>query len=342
MREPLTLAGFIPEWEELAATAMEPNIFYEHWMLLPALRASDPDRDICFVLVLIRDPARRHAPPKLCGLFPLELTVHGERPRHTAWSAWRPGDCPLATPLIRAGKIHDCMIELLSWLGSGEADAELIELAWPFCDRLLPGAMKALPWEDGLIAWGAGSASRGRLRRTRGACSGLLPPVPESLRRQLERKERQLARRGRIEHLTLQSGGDVARWIEDFLRIEAGTWRGRRGMTPDYRARYFENVVGRAFERGQLLMVGIDLDGQPIARACTLIAGGGSFSLGTTFDERFARFSPGLLLELDSVRLLDALPGVDWIDACSARQGLLINRLSNERRTVRDLTIRSG
>src|SRR5205814_5318548 len=31
------LAALIPDWEELTAQAAQPNPFYEHWMLLPAL-----------------------------------------------------------------------------------------------------------------------------------------------------------------------------------------------------------------------------------------------------------------------------------------------------------------
>ena len=33
------LEKHIAAWEELAAAAIEPNVFYEPWMLMPALRA---------------------------------------------------------------------------------------------------------------------------------------------------------------------------------------------------------------------------------------------------------------------------------------------------------------
>src|SRR5262245_44078223 len=103
----MTLSGFIPEWEELAAAAVEPNVFYEHWMLLPALEAFGADRDICFVLVLLRDPASPAAAPKLGGLFPLELVASADRLRRPALSAWQPAECPLATPLIRADAVRE-------------------------------------------------------------------------------------------------------------------------------------------------------------------------------------------------------------------------------------------
>src|SRR6266699_7109311 len=44
------LTGFIPDWEELASRALEPNVFYEHWMLLPALEAYG-GKDLAVLLV---------------------------------------------------------------------------------------------------------------------------------------------------------------------------------------------------------------------------------------------------------------------------------------------------
>jgi len=46
MRDVQALSSFVPAWEELAAAALEPNVFYEHWMLLPACRHSGQAR-IC-------------------------------------------------------------------------------------------------------------------------------------------------------------------------------------------------------------------------------------------------------------------------------------------------------
>src|SRR5262249_61957209 len=69
VRELRTLLGLIPAWQDLAHAAIEPNVFYEHWMLLPALGAFGAGKDIRVVLILIDDPAG--AVPKLGGLFPL-------------------------------------------------------------------------------------------------------------------------------------------------------------------------------------------------------------------------------------------------------------------------------
>src|SRR5918999_5193302 len=58
------LRALVPDWEELAAEAAEPNPFYEHWMLLPALEAF-ADADLRCVVVWDNG--------KLAGLFPMRL-----------------------------------------------------------------------------------------------------------------------------------------------------------------------------------------------------------------------------------------------------------------------------
>src|SRR5262245_32645328 len=93
IRDPRTLSGFVPAWEALAAAAIEPNVFYEPWMLLPALRAFGDGKDIRIVLVLIHDPRCAEAAPRLAGLFPLERIRNFRSLRVSALSLWQHVHC---------------------------------------------------------------------------------------------------------------------------------------------------------------------------------------------------------------------------------------------------------
>ena len=44
-RDAAALRALVPDWEALAADAAEPNPFYEHWMMLPALEAYGAGED---------------------------------------------------------------------------------------------------------------------------------------------------------------------------------------------------------------------------------------------------------------------------------------------------------
>ena len=59
----------------------------------------------------------------------------------------------------------------------------------------------------------------------------------------------------------------------------------------------------------------------------------GSFSFKIAYDEAYARFSPGVLLELDNLDLL-ARGDIDWMDSCAAENHPMIDSLWGERRTI--------
>jgi CelD/BcsL family acetyltransferase involved in cellulose biosynthesis len=347
VRDRQTLTCLVPAWEDLAAAALEPNVFYEHWMLLPALDAFGAAKDICVVAVLIHDcnPQGRGARPTLGALFPLERIRNFRRLGVSALGLWQHVHCYDCTPLIRADAAEASMTALFRWLQSGEADASVLELGWISGDGPFHKTLVDVTTGLGLVSWSSDGFTRGRWVKNDPAGRGLESAPSGELRRRLRRLERRLSERGRVEHLALRPGDDIGRWIDSFLRVEASGWKGARGTAlADTRAAcgYFREVATSASRRGRLLMLGIDFDGRPVARRCAFAAGDGSFAFKTAYSEEFSGYSPGAMLEIDSLRQLDALPGLRWMDSCAAPDNLLINRLSNDRKRVRSLVIGAG
>jgi Acetyltransferase (GNAT) domain len=340
-----TLYGLVPAWEELAEAAIEPNVFYEHWMLLPALRAFGFGKDICVVLIWTHDPRNPNAPPKLGGLFPLQRTRNFRNLKVSGLSLWQHIHCYACTPLVRADAAGECLVELFRWLQSGEAGASLIELGSIYGDGPFHKKLVDLSNELGLLSWMTDIFTRGLWHKGDDMKTDPESAVSGDLRRRLRRKERRLSEQGRVEHLTLQPGDDVARWIDEFLQIEASGWKGLHGTAlarSENGRRHFTEMAAAAFLRGRLLMLGINFDGRPIARRCAFAAGEGSFAFKTAYDEAFADFSPGAMLELDSIRQLRALPGVRWMDSCASPDNQLVNRISNDRQTIQTLAFGGG
>lgn len=341
VRDTSTLSRFVPAWEELAATALEPNVFYEHWMLLPALETLGAGQDISVVLVLIHDIQNPDAPPKLGGLFPLVLIPRFGKLGVSALSLWQHVHCYVCTPLVRADAAGECMAELFRWFRSGAAGASLMDLRCISGDGPFHKMLVDLSNELGLLSSITEIFTRG-LWREGGTNMDPESAVSGDLRRRLRRKEKRLSERGRLEHLMLRPEDDVGRWIDEFLRLEASGWKGRRGSAlaaSSSHYRYFVEIATSAFRRDRLLMLGLNFDGHPIARRCAFVAGEGSFAFKTAYDEKFADFSPGAMLELDNIRQLGELPGVHWMDSCAATDNLLINRVANDRRTIQSMTV---
>jgi hypothetical protein len=67
----------------------------------------------------------------------------------------------------------------------------------------------------------------------------------------------------------------------------------------------------------------------------------GAFSFKTAFDERFARFSPGVLLQRENLAVLDRAD-VLWSDSCAAADHPMIDHIWRERRSIGRLSIGIG
>jgi len=345
VRDLSTLSRFVPAWEELAAAALEPNVFYEHWMLLPALEAFGAGKDINVVLVLIHDPHNPDAPAKLGGLFPLEQIPRYRKLMVSVLSLWQHAHCYVCTPLVRADAARECMVEFFQWLRSGGANASLLELRCISGDGRFHKLLVDLSNELGLRSCITDIFTRGLWRERNDKNTLPESAVPGELRRRLRRKERRLSERGRVEHLAMRPEDDIGRWIDEFLRVEASGWKGQRGSalaSSEADRRYFTEIATSAFRRGRLLMLGLNFDGLPIARRCAFVAGEGSFAFKTAYDEEFADFSPGAILEMDSIRQLQTLPAVRWMDSCATPDNVLVNRLSNDRKTIQSLAVGGG
>jgi hypothetical protein len=67
----------------------------------------------------------------------------------------------------------------------------------------------------------------------------------------------------------------------------------------------------------------------------------GAFSFKTAFDEDYARFSPGVLLQIENLALLQR-DGIDWCDSCAAQDHPMIDSLWAGRRAIGRYSVAIG
>jgi hypothetical protein len=186
------------------------------------------------------------------------------------------------------------------------------------------------------------SHTRAMFRPREDADSYINAAVRRDHRKDLKRKTRRLQEQGRIEFNSLEMNGDIERWVGEFLALEASGWKSQDGgafACNDTNREYFHSVARSAFERGRLMMLALRLDGRPIAMKCNILAAPGSFAFKIAFDEDFSYYSPGMLLELENIRLLHSDPRIEWMDSCATPEHPMINRLWHDRRAIRSLLI---
>jgi len=332
------LKEYLGQWEDLARDTIEPNPFYEPWMLIPALRSLAAGKDVRVILVLDRS----ENPPRLCGVFPIERVARYKKLPVAAFRLWQHIYCALCNPLIRIGHASETLDAFITWLGS-ERNNALMEFNHvsgdgPFSELLNDSFRE----RDGKEELPGESHTRALFRPRENADSYINAALRRDHRKDLRRKTRRLQEQGRVEFNSLDTNGDIERWVGEFLALEASGWKSEDGgafACNDANRKYFHTVAKSAFERGRLMMLALRLDGRPIAMKCNILAAPGSFAFKIAFDEDFSYYSPGVLLELENIRILHSDPRIEWMDSCATPEHPMIDRLWHDRRTIRSVLI---
>ncbi|MCI0739552.1 MAG: GNAT family N-acetyltransferase [Gemmataceae bacterium] len=353
------LESHVPAWEALAKTSIEPNPFYEPWMLLPALAAFGKGREYRFVLVY-RGPSRAREEagirqsraheeaennPQLIGFFPFEVRRRYKRLPVRVLALWKHLHCFLCTPLVHRDFDMEAMRELFSWArrdaqAAGLLDFDPVHGDGPFA-QLLAGFIQ----KEQVAAFTSEVAYRALLRPAR-ACEDYLAAARSTgNRKELRRQRRRLSELGGLETKLLGPGDDGNQWIESFLELEGRGWKGQEGTalgaSPVERT-FFTDIARNAFARGRLQMLGLFLDGKPIALKCNFLVPPGAFAFKIAFDEAYARYSPGVQLELDNIENVHRSTDIQWMDSCATAQHFMINRLWRERRAIQSVLLSTG
>jgi CelD/BcsL family acetyltransferase involved in cellulose biosynthesis len=314
------------EIDAVAAAAAEPNVFYESWMLAPALaHLSTPELH----LVLVRE-----ATGALIGVFPFERLRYRGAP---LWSlrSWGHHYAFLCTPLIVAGCEEAALGAVLDWSASSAAPCQVLEFAKVTDDGAFAVALQR--------ALGIRRSFTVRSERYTRALLDMQDKVPETgvsgkHLKELRRLERRLAENASLTYRTLAQDEPVEPWLERFLQLEADGWKGREQTALASHAgdrAFFLEIARHAYAHQRLHMLELVRNGQVVASKCNFMSGAGAFSFKIAYDEQYAKFSPGVLLELFNIRhLSDNRSAVQWMDSCATSDHPMINRIWQGRRAI--------
>jgi hypothetical protein len=342
------LAEYLTELEELAATAIEPNVFYEPWVLLPSLKAFGANEQFVFALVFAPEISNPHGPQILCGFFPLVRERKYKGVPISVLRLWKHRYCPLCTPLIRAEHADECLKAFFKWLADpnhpSQANCAVVELRYITGDGPFHALLVDYFYRSMQLTYTEDCHVRALFRPAENAEAYLNRAFSGRRRKDMRSQARRLAEQGKIEFTELLEESDVEQWVTDFLRLEASGWKGNEGSAIASKKEdheFFMVLAREGFRRGQLRMLSLKLNGQPIALTFDLTTGRAVFALKIAYDEEYARFSPGVLLEMDNVQRLHN-PHYDWSDSCAVPLHFMINRLFTSRRIIQTVLVATG
>ena len=147
-------------------------------------------------------------------------------------------------------------------------------------------------------------------------------------RRELNRLLRKLTEQGDVDFELAKTQFDVLLRFEEYLLIETRSWKGRRGTSIQAikrHAAFARQAVSDLAREGRCEVLSMRLDGKPLASMILLSMNGYYYPWKITFDEHYARYSPGSLLmarlgdylrSLPDFRMADSLArtGTSWMD----------------------------
>lgn len=329
---PLADTVFDAAWDDLAAHAAESNVFAEPWFL-DASRSLPQSAGVQLLTV--------HQGGRLIGAIPLCIDPQYGRLPLGHVETWLHYHSFLGSPLLRAGD------EIAAW--SAMLDA-LDRSSWARGLIHFTGLAEHGPAHRALIA---AAKALGRPcptvhRIERAALAGDLSPeayyethVRKKKRKELKRLAARFAEMGALATRRFAAPDDRAAWADAYLALEAKGWKGQAGsaLAADAATRaFFHAALAGAEAAGKLDMLRMDLDGRPIAMLVNFLTPPGGFAFKTTFDEDYARFSPGVLLQIENLALLDR-PALDWIDSCAVENHSMIDSIWAERRAIVRVTL---
>jgi CelD/BcsL family acetyltransferase involved in cellulose biosynthesis len=136
--------------------------------------------------------------------------------------------------------------------------------------------------------------------------------------------------------------GGLDQAIQTFLRVEASGWKGREGGAFSCRpahAAFFRQLCHGFAREGRLQLWTLGTADRWVAAQCNLVAGDTVFHMKIAYDERFARFSPGVQLELEMLSAFHADAGLRMLDSCTATTGTVSDLLYPDRRALGTLLL---
>jgi len=161
-------------------------------------------------------------------------------------------------------------------------------------------------------------------------------------RKEYRRLKNRLSDRGDLKFETFQEEGDISSWIDDFLELEGAGWKGRKQTAfnnhQDW-AEFLKASTTGLVENNQCKFWRLRLDNRTVAITFAHHAGHQAWLNKITYDENYARYSPGVLLMLEVTKTLGNDPVITEVDSLATPNHPMINRLWRQKISSTDIII---
>lgn len=323
------------EWDSLSAAALDANPFYSRRYILAGLDTIDREASVAAVSV-------RSETGKLVGLFPFRRTFIAPFP----WSVARGAENSqqfCGVPLVARDAAPFVVDAWMETLKSGD-----VPLFWALGNIPLEGPVAGLIMEaagaHGMKTVAVLPYERPVLTRHPGGFAAHCGEVVAKSRQQdIQRNLRRLREMGELTFERAVEPSLVAKRLEQFLAMERSGWKGAQGtalLCNSVEAEFARRALGDTQNPvGRGTIDSLLLDGNPIAMSVNLVSGRTVFTPKCTFDEKFRKQSPGLVLEYLIVERFHVDDTLSEMDAATTKGGHVVQGLWNDNKVMGRLIV---
>lgn len=331
------LAPYRADLEALAASSADTNSQYEFYALAAAMEHLPGGGNVR--VALLWSDANEAGARELLGAVPYRVSFGYMGLPLPVWRVWHHIHSYVCTPLLKRGCERQAVRRFLAL--ADRAGAALVE--FPLFEA---GSAFDVAMADVAERHQRGVAETDRHERaflTSGLTEDeyLAAHIRKKKRKEFNRLWNRLSELGEL-RFAVHDGGNVDAWLNRFLKLEAGGWKGKRGTAlkadAEHRA-FFEKLCRGAASQGKLHCTEIALDEKPLAMLTSFRAGDGLYTFKIAFDETYARYSPGVLLMLKLIGEVLRDERTAWADSCAIPGHPMIDHIWAERREMRSVLV---
>ena len=315
-------------WDRLLSRAPEGDVFQSHAWLTSWLDAFWSSRPFAFFFLwqrgelrgiapLVRDDAGRlHCG----GCFALPVNSHG------------------SCNILHDGDPEPVLEAIIDHIRMDGAPVRL-NLGYIRKDSMTVSTLSRIGPDHGL--W---SVSRDKgawpMVRHAGTWEDYLASRDPHVRHEMRRKETRARCRSTVSFRVVTEERDLDDVMADIIRIEERSWKAPRGLSitaEEESRRFYAALTRRAARSGRLRIYLLYIDGAPVGHVYGLTSNGEYQALTTSYDQSYARISPGTLLFHEALRdvLADGYAVFDFLSGESRWK----KELANDRRDYVDLCV---
>lgn len=322
-------------WRDLAGRAVEPNPFYEPDCVIPAARHQAFGAEINLAV------AEREG--RFFGCVPIRSIRRWKFPYPVVTSQIRRMGY-LGTPLVDPEAGPDAAGALLEVIAAQRRplDSRIFLLDTSAADGPVADYVRTAATRLRFPLCAYESWERGKLERLE------TPDYDQAhsskMRYNLRRQHRLLADRLGTEVALVDRTADPTALFE-YVKLEADGYKTAKGVamtTVAGEPEYFVDMCQRFTAAGRLHVLALQAGDRAIAMEIWVRGGEGLFMIKISYDERYKRFGPGVLLQTEAMRYFHEHTDASWIDTCTSEGNELLLRLYPDRRKMEMLSVVLG